>query len=63
MDNVEVFYIDKFGRKVYTYCTVKEFTDIVTDLLELSLDKGLKVCYTVNNITEELDYYNIPRLI
>ncbi len=62
MDNVEVFYIDKFGRKVYTYCTVKEFTDIVTDLLEEGLRSGYSIYYTYQNITQEISYYELPKL-
>jgi hypothetical protein len=59
MNDIIIFYHDKYNRKVEFKCSKKEFKTFAIELLEEHLDKGTELYYTINMNTEKLDYYNI----
>ena len=61
MDNTIYFhYYDKYNRKIVYRCKKRDFWASAMLLLEkIIIDIDKKLYYTENNITKQLDYYNL----
>ncbi len=56
---VDIFYFDKYKRKINFNISLKDFEHYKIQLLEKSLVENIgDVWYTMDNITKKLDYYN-----
>ncbi len=60
MDNINIFYYDKYNRKIKYTCSLYEFRNLAVELLEKYIDNGVDLYYTYKMETKKLDYYNIP---
>lgn len=62
MDIVEIFYYDKYNRKISYTCTDKEFNKYIAEFLEEHQNLGIPIKYTYKSYTGEISYYELPRI-